>query len=84
MAYDRDEEELRDLNAIMDVCGEMSLCGPPGLRNASLHLMALSVCGYPAGILRELAEDILCSHIADVNPGDSVISDLRDIRSLED
>jgi hypothetical protein len=41
MTYALDEEELHGLNAIMDVCSEMSLCAPPEIRNAGLRPIRL-------------------------------------------
>jgi hypothetical protein len=80
MSYSFDQEKLMDLNAAMDVCGELMRSRIPAIQVAGLHLMALSVGRYPPGLLQDLAEDILSSCIADLEPSAAVVGDLRTIR----
>ncbi|MBC9176742.1 hypothetical protein [Pseudoroseomonas ludipueritiae] len=69
-----------ELDAYLQIIGNVITDGKRNSAIGALSMMALVVRRFPPGDMRDAAEDILCSYIAEVKPNPGELEQIRRIR----
>ena len=69
-----------ELDAYLQIIGNVITDGKRESGIGALSMMALVVRRFPPGDMRDAAEDILCSYIAEVKPNPDELQQIRQIR----
>lgn len=69
-----------ELDAYLQIIGNVIADGKRDSRIGALSMMAFVVRRFPPGDLRDAAEDILCSYIAEVKPSPDELGQIQRMR----
>jgi hypothetical protein len=71
---------VTDLDAYLQIIGSVITDGSRDTGISALSMMAVVVRNFPPGDMRDAAEDILCSYIAEVKPSPEELDQIRRMR----
>ncbi|MBC9177733.1 hypothetical protein [Pseudoroseomonas ludipueritiae] len=69
-----------ELDACLQIIGKVITDGKRDSKIGALSMMAFVVRRFPPGDMRDAAEDILCSYIAEVKPSPDELEQIRRVR----
>jgi hypothetical protein len=73
--------DVIELDAYLQIIGNVITDGSHDAGIGGLNMMALIVGNFPPGDTQDAAEDILCSYIAEVKPTPDELDQIRQMRT---